>query len=217
MQVYRRTLILAPHTDDAELGAGGTLARLREEGLEMLCVAFSSARESLPAHMPEDALVVEARAAWDVAGMPQEALRILDFPVRKFPQYRQAILEELIAIKREFDPDLVLAPASTDVHQDHHTIHQEALRAFKQTTLLGYELPWNNIHFSADTVIALHARHVDKKVEAIGAYATQAHRPYTQPELIRSWARTRGVVIGAEYAEAFEVSRWVIPLPSERP
>ena len=202
-----RVLALSPHTDDAEMGAGGYLAKLIGHGSRVWIVALSIARESVPAGFAEDVLADEARASSWALGAE---LTVLDYPVRRFPQYRQEILEELIKLKREFKPELVLVHASTDVHQDHHTVYEEAVRAFKDTTLLGYEMPWNNLEFHAQAIVALREGHVAAKIQALSEYKSQRRRHYANGEFIRGWARTRGAAIGAEYAEAFEVVRLVL-------
>ena len=90
-----------------------------------------------------------------------------DFDVRTFPDRRQDILELLVALWDEWRPDVVFQPSHHDVHQDHQTIAQEGLRAFKRTTILGYEIPWNNFDFSYGAYIALEQRHVERKVAAV--------------------------------------------------
>ncbi|MER3409204.1 MAG: hypothetical protein C4306_03670, partial [Thermoleophilia bacterium] len=60
---WKRVLVLAPHTDDGELGCGGTMARLVEEGAEVRYVAFSIAVKSLPPGFPPDTLAREVREA----------------------------------------------------------------------------------------------------------------------------------------------------------
>ena len=101
-------------------------------------------------------------------------------------------------------------PSLHDIHQDHLTIAQEGLRAFKQTTVLGYELIWNNLEFNTGCFVTLSRTHVEAKCNALRAYESQNHRPYMQADFVFSLARTRGVQIGVEYAESFEVMRWTI-------
>ena len=140
----KKVLVLAPHTDDGELGCGGTVARLLEEGCEVHFAVFSTCAESVPAGFPADELKMEFLSAMESYGIPAEQLILFDFQVRHFPAHRQEILEELVRLNRRIVPDLVLAPSLHDVHQDHHTIAEEAIRAFKRTSILGYEEPWNN-------------------------------------------------------------------------
>jgi len=137
----QRALVLAPHTDDGEFGCGGTMARLVEGGCEVRYVAFSIATRSLPPGFPPDTLAREVREATSELGIPESHLTVHDFDVRTFPSRRQEILELLVALWEEWRPDVVFQPSHHDVHQDHQTIAQEGLRAFKRTTILGYEIP----------------------------------------------------------------------------
>lgn len=202
-------LVLAPHTDDGELGCGGAIARFLEEGKEVYYVAFSTCRESVPAGMPEDILKTELLRAMDSFSIPRDHVIILDYPVRQFSAHRQEILDDMIRIGREIQPTVVFAPSQYDVHQDHQTIANEAKRAYKSKTLLGYEEPWNNFTFQNQAYITLEKRHLDAKIQAISCYETQRKRPYASAEFTTSQAHLRGVQIGREYAEVFEVIRWI--------
>ena len=129
--------------------------------------------------------------------------------MRTFPDRRQDILELLIALWEEWQPDAVFQPSLHDIHQDHQVIAAEGLRAFKRTTILGYEIPWNNFDFRYQWYSALEQKHVEKKVAALGKYASQQHRRYADPEYIRTLARMHGVNVNQEYAEVFQVYRVV--------
>src|ERR1700752_253079 len=128
---------LVPHTDDGEFGCGGTMARLREQGVDVRQVAFSTASRSLPPGFPPDTLAREVRAAAAEIGLAEAALTVHDFEVRTFPAARQEILELLIEVARDVKPDAVLLPTVGHIHQDHGVIAAEGLRAFKRTTILG--------------------------------------------------------------------------------
>lgn len=207
----RTVLVLAPHTDDYEIGAGGYIHRLISGGATLHAMAFSTAAESLPAGLPPDTLVHECREAARRLGIPAGNLEILNFPVRRFPEHRQPILELLVAARRRIAPDLVLVHATTDVHQDHQVITQEAIRAFKGTTILGYELPWNDLRFSTQCMVQLSEENLQAKLHALEAYASQMHRAYAKADVPTGLARVRGVSVGFELAEAFEVIRWIQP------
>lgn len=97
MRQIETVLVLAPHTDDAEFGCGGTIAKLVEAGANVRCVAFSAAEESVPKGLPRDVLRGEMRSAMSELGISESQLEILQYPVRHFPQHRQAILEDLVA------------------------------------------------------------------------------------------------------------------------
>jgi LmbE family N-acetylglucosaminyl deacetylase len=205
----KRALVLAPHTDDGEFGCGGTMARLVEGGCEVRYVAFSIATRSLPDGFPPDTLAREVREATSELGIPDSHLTVHDFDVRTFPERRQDILELLVALWEEWHPDVVFQPSRHDVHQDHQTVAQEGLRAFKRTTILGYEIPWNNFDFSYGAYLALERRHVERKVAAVGRYASQQHRRYADEDYIWNLARVHGTNVNREYAEVFEVYRLV--------
>lgn len=206
---FSRVLILAPHTDDAELGCGGSIARFVEEGTEVHVAAFSRAEDSLPPGSAPDMLEVEFRESMARMQVPQSHVRVFGFPVRRFSQHRQDVLETLIKLRREVEPDTVFAPSGHDMHQDHQTIHSEAIRAFKDITVWGYELPWNHVDFSAQAFITLQPRHVERKWEALQAYQSQLRlsRPYFTREFVFGLASLRGVQVKSPYAEAYEVVR----------
>ena len=209
IETWKRVLVLAPHTDDGEFGCGGTMARLVEAGIEVHYVAFSIATRSLPEGFPPDTLAREVRDATAALGIPQAQLTVHDFDVRTFPERRQEILELLVALWEELRPDAVFQPSHHDVHQDHQTVAQEGLRAFKRTTVLGYEIPWNNLDFSYGAYVALEQRHLELKIEALSRYASQQHRRYANPEYVRNLARVHGINVNREYAECFQVYRIV--------
>lgn len=210
LKEFKNILVLAPHTDDGELGAGGFISKAIEEGATVTYVAFSIAEESVPEHLPRDILKTEVQAATAKLGIKKENLIVFNYKVRKLNYARQEILESLIQIRKKKKFDLVLIPSLKDVHQDHQTIAQEGVRAFKNTTILGYELVWNCLSFDTTCFVKLDKTHVEKKYSALQCYESQAGRDYMSHEFVFALAKTRGVQIGAEYAESFEVIRWVI-------
>lgn len=207
--LFKRVLVLAPHTDDAELGCGGSIARMVEEGTSVFVIAFSKAEESVPEGAPKDILEQEFRRAMPRLGIPNENLYVLDYQVRRLNYRRQDVLEDLVRLRREIGPDLVLLPSGNDLHQDHQVVYAEGLRAFKDMSILGYELPWNHVSFSAQAFITLERRHVDAKWNALQAYESQLSlgRPYFAAEFLLGLASVRGTQVKSQYAEAFEVVR----------
>jgi len=210
IQGIDRVLVLAPHTDDGEFGCGGSIARFLEEGKEVYYVAFSTAEKSVPDGWPKNILEEEVRQATHILGIPATNLIIYKYEVRKLNYIRQEILEELVRMKREISPNLVMMPSADDLHQDHQTVAIEGTRAFKQVSLMGYELPWNNITFHTRAFVKLQQSHLEKKIQALKAYRSQSQKDYATEDFIRSWARTRGTQIGTQFAETFEIIRWII-------
>jgi N-acetylglucosamine malate deacetylase 1 len=205
-----RILVLAPHTDDGEFGCGGTIAKYIEQGAEVYYAAFSTAEESVQEPFPKNILEIEVKAATKVLGIKPNHLIIYRYQVRRFAQYRQEILEDLVKLNKELEPQLVFIPSLNDLHQDHTTIANEGLRAFKRTSILCYEMPWNNINFSTQSFVKLNEFHLNQKIEALKCYESQMVRPYASEEFIRSLAITRGTQIGTKYAEVFEIVRWIL-------
>jgi N-acetylglucosamine malate deacetylase 1 len=205
----QRVLVMSPHTDDAELGCGGTMARWIEEGAEVYEAAFSTAELSLPEGSKPYRLKDECHAALDELGVPKENRFIYDFPVRELGYHRQEVLEEMVKLGRAIAPDVVLVPSGADLHQDHAVVHQESVRAFRTTTMLGYELPWNHITFSTEAFVVLEEQHIRRKWAALMKYDSQVEikRPYFRYEAIEAMARVRGLQIKANFAEAFELIR----------
>ncbi|RLC81217.1 MAG: PIG-L family deacetylase [Chloroflexi bacterium] len=206
-----KILVLSPHTDDAELGAGGSIARFLEQGDEILWVVFSSAEESLPTGMPSDTLRLEFQQA--VADLGLANYRVFDFRVRYLFQERQTILEELVQLRNNYNPDLVLTPSTYDHHQDHQVVSDETVRAFKNcASIVGYELPWNHTQFTNPLLIRLDESHMEKKWQMLTRYHSQVikGRPYFSKEFVYGLARVRGCQCNAEYAESFEVIRWIL-------
>ncbi|MBW2037752.1 MAG: PIG-L family deacetylase [Deltaproteobacteria bacterium] len=213
MSSYKKAIVFAPHTDDGEIGCGGTIVKLIEQGWQVYYAAFSIARTSAVENgLPDNILEIEVKAATKVLGICRENLLIYDYPVRRFPEFRQDILEEMIKLRRNIDPDLVFVPSSNDIHQDHQVVASEGLRAFKRHSILGYEEPWNNIVFESRCFIPLEKRHVERKIEALKRYESQRHRNYLTEAAIWGIAEVRGTQLEGGYAEAFEVLRWIVNL-----
>jgi LmbE family N-acetylglucosaminyl deacetylase len=203
-------LVLAPHPDDGEFGCGATLKRLVDQGVSVWYAAFSPCVASLPEGSSPDRLWGELASACRCLGIPEAQILRHDFAVRYFPRDRQDILERLIQIRRQVQPDLVLMPNSDDLHQDHHILHQEGLRAFKHARLLGYELPWNNLHFRSNFHVEVSEAQLDAKFDAVQAYESQRHRVYSDRNFLKGLARVRGVQISKPFAEAFEAIRFMM-------
>jgi LmbE family N-acetylglucosaminyl deacetylase len=205
-----RVLVLAPHTDDGEFGCGATIARLSAKGADVTYVAFSAAEQSVLPHLPADILRTEVYQATERLGIGKDRCIVLDYQVRQFPSNRQRILEELVSLNTRLNPQIVFLPSPTDTHQDHSVIAAEGFRAFKRCSMLGYEVPWNNLDFRTSCFIEISEQHLSSKVDALSMYRSQAHRAYASADFIRSLATVRGVQIGKRYAESFEVIRWVL-------
>jgi LmbE family N-acetylglucosaminyl deacetylase len=207
--MFGKVLVLAPHTDDGELGCGGTIARFIEEGSQVYYAAFSVCELSLPNGLPKNTLEIEVREATKELGVKPENLFLYKYAVRTFSDNRQMILDDLIKLREKLKPELILMPSLQDIHQDHQIIANEGVRAFKKSSILGYEMIWNNLSFNTQVFFVLQDGHVKSKVRALSHYKSQSHRDYLNEDFIRSLAMIRGVQIGEKFAEVFEAVRWI--------
>jgi LmbE family N-acetylglucosaminyl deacetylase len=209
--IPKKVLILSPHPDDAEIGCGGFINKLNNNNHTAIeWVVFSTCDESLPIGCAMGAAVREHNKVINYLGLKSTTLTI---PVRKFPEYRQEILETLIAHREGFNPDLVVCPTLGDLHQDHRTVAEEAVRAFKcHASIIGYELPADHLSFTPNLFVEISEYDLDEKGNMFSFYESQLvkERQWNNFDYIRSVARLRGTTIGVEYAEAFEIYRWRI-------
>jgi len=204
--MFKRVLVLSPHPDDADFGAGGYISKLLQQNIDLTWVVFSSCDESLPNGFDKGSALKEFE---EMTLHHAVNSIILDYPVRHFPSYRQEILESLCELGRLYGPNLVLCPCLGDLHQDHATIAQEAFRAFKYVSVLGYEIFWNNTCFSPNYFVPLSKQEVDAKWDMCSHYKSQLFKGKIHKEIVFSLAEVRGSMINRPYAEAFEVIRMV--------
>ena len=130
-----RLLCLGAHSDDIEIGCGGTILALldRYEHVSVLWVVFSSS----------DARAVEARASADafLGGARRRDVQVKNFRDGYFPFQGERIKEDFEAIKQRFDPDLILTHYRDDRHQDHRLISDLTWNTFRNHLILEYEIP----------------------------------------------------------------------------
>lgn len=205
-----RVLFLGPHTDDVERGSGGTLIRFLRQKYKITIAVFSTASDSLPKGWPKDTLKNEFLTIADALKVDKV---VFDFRVRYLNFCRQRILEELVKMNIEFRPNLVIGPSLNDYHQDHQTVATEMVRAFKRSaSIICYELPWNHLTFSTQFFVKLSKKDIELKFKLLKNYRSQLilNKEYFSKEFVFGLAKTRGVQCDAEYAESFEVLRWMI-------
>ncbi|WP_110239746.1 PIG-L deacetylase family protein [Nocardioides gilvus] len=203
----KRVLAIGAHTDDIELGCGATLSRLHREGATIATAAFSRAELSRPPGTPEDVMELEYRAAMKTLGIDTINTYCFNKPVRNFGSHRQEILDTLIDLRREFNPDLILTMNSCDTHQDHEVVHAESVRAFRNRNILGYQTPWNSRRLITNFFVEVGRADIEKKILMLKSYRTQheLERPYVQRDSLEASGKFYGLQSGLEFAEAFEV------------
>lgn len=184
-----RILVLAPHVDD-ELNCGGLVARVTAAGGHATVLACSPCYASVPPGFPAEQVLREFYAS---CGLLRAYNIVGDWPVRQFPEYRQDILDTFRRVGIDVRPTIVCCPSSTDSHQDHRVVHEEAVRAFRNCSLLiGWESPNNQRVSRVDTFAELEQGHIEDKVCAWKCYETQHHRTHHDEAFVRSLAIVRG-------------------------
>jgi LmbE family N-acetylglucosaminyl deacetylase len=193
----KRTLLISPHSDDIELGAGGTVSRLLRDRCEIRWVVVGQ---------PEESRLLEQRAVFEDLGVAN--FEFYGYGDRFLELDRGEILDRLDAERDTFQPDLVIGPPN-DLHQDHRTVFNEMSRAFRTSgSLICYE-PWMNQSFSPQFYVSIEAADLAAKQAMVGRYTTQNNKVYTDVEYLRCRAVLRGAQCDSEFAEAFEIVRWI--------
>ena len=202
---------MGAHTDDVELGCGGTLSRLLEEGVNVHVAVFSTVNPSNPGWP----LAAEFMRSMEVLGVSRDNQFIDQFKMRELSTARQQVLDSLYKIKDQINPDLVFLPSQNDIHRDHSTVSKEGIRAFKNVTILAYELPWSNFDFKTQAFFKLKQSHVHKKITCLNAYDSQKQKDYMTPEFTMAASRMRGALINTKYAEVFEMVRLIVGMNND--
>lgn len=202
--VDKTVLAIAPHIDDVELGAGATIHHLSRRNT-IYYVGLS-----LPPLVERDVFMEEFQSSVRYLGLDAKNIILRNYDPRNLFDSRSEILQLFYDLNKQLHPDLIFLPNSRDIHQSHEVVFAEGRRAFKYGSLLGYELPWNNMEFSMDTFITLTKEDVDAKIRAINCYKTQKHRMFFANDIVGDLARVRGKQIGHEFAECFELIRLII-------
>ncbi|HSB00655.1 MAG TPA: PIG-L deacetylase family protein [Anaerolineales bacterium] len=200
----KRVLFLGAHPDDIELGCGALIHHIVKQ-TEILCVTLSDNQKN-PALKNVKA---EQYQAMEVLGVPEKKMLFGPFTTRVFPDARQEILEYFLQLRREFNPDLIFVHSKQDVHQDHLTMTDEALRAFRGITVLGFDVVRSSYGFFPHFLVEITEEDVNKKIEALSKYETYRDRYYFNSELTRSIMVRHGALAECPFAEGFDILRIV--------
>lgn len=205
MRFYgRKVLFLGAHPDDIELGCGALLAHIASQA-EVLCVTLSDNQKN-PALKD---LVGEHRRSMAELGVGPERIVLGGFETRYFPRDRQQILEYLYDLNRQHRPDIVFVHTQSDIHQDHGVTTVEAMRAFRGTTVLGFDVLRSSYGFFPQFLVEVTAADAEKKVRALRQYTTYCDKYYFDPDVIRATLIRQGALAEVPFAEGFDAIRVV--------
>jgi N-acetylglucosamine malate deacetylase 1 len=200
----KRVLFLGAHPDDIELGCGALLHHIVKQ-TDVLCVTLSDNQKNPDLKNVKD----EHYKAMSVLGVPKEKVEFGPFTTRIFPNERQEILEYFLKLRKIFQPDIIFVHSGQDVHQDHNTVTDEALRAYRGITVLGFDVVRSSYDFFPHFLVEVTEEDVNKKVEALAQYETYRDRYYFNAELTRSIMVRHGALAECPFAEGFDILRIV--------
>ena len=198
----KRVCFIGAHPDDIELGAGALIAHIVHQ-TEVLCVTLSDNQKN-----PDlQNLVEEHYRSMAVLGVSRDKVILKDFETRRFPHARQEILEFMVSLKKSFNPDLVFVHTKSDIHQDHQTVMEEGLRAFRGITVLGFDVLRSSYGFFPNFLVGVTEEDVNKKIQALEEYKTYHSKYYFDPAITRSTLIRHGALAERPFAEGFDILR----------
>jgi LmbE family N-acetylglucosaminyl deacetylase len=205
MQFYgKRVLFIGAHPDDIELGAGALLHHIAPVS-DVLCVTLSDNQKN-----PQLKTVVEEHyKSMKVLGVMKDKVIVGKFVTRNFPDARQEILEFMLKLRNEFVPDVIFVHSRQDVHQDHNVVTDEALRAYRGITVLGFDVIRSSHGFFPHFLVEVNEADVDRKIQALAQYKTYADKYYFSAELLRAIMVRHGALAEIPFAEGFDILRIV--------
>lgn len=205
MTFYGETLLfIGAHPDDIELGCGALIAEVGDRA-NVVCVTLSDNQEN--PDLPN--LVAEHKNSMSILGVKPENDILRKFTTRRFQSARQEILEEMLALKKTYHPEAVFVHTSQDIHQDHKTITEEALRAFRGTTVLGFDVLRSSYGFFPNFLVDVSEESVQTKINALKAYTTYQDRYYFDEKILYATAIRHGALAERPFAEGFDILRIV--------
>lgn len=200
----KKVLFLGAHPDDIEIGCGALIHHIVQQ-TEILCVTLSDNQKN-----PDLKNVMDEHfRSMQVLGVSEERIVLGPFQTRVFPNSRQEILEYFLQLRKDFQPDLIFTHSKQDVHQDHNTMTDESLRAFRGITVLGYDVVRSSHGFFPHFLVEVTEEDVNAKIKALAEYETYRDRYYFNAELTRSIMVRHGALAERPFAEGFDILRIV--------
>jgi N-acetylglucosamine malate deacetylase 1 len=197
-------LCIGAHPDDIELGCGALITEISGR-TNVVCVTLSDNQEN--PDLPN--LVEEHRESMAILGVKPDNDILYPFTTRRFQSVRQEILEVFIGLKEKYHPEVVFVHTAQDIHQDHKTVTEEALRAFRGTTLLGFDVLRSSYGFFPHFLVEVSEESVNTKIKALNAYKTYSDKYYFDNNILYATAIRHGALAERPFAEGFDILRIV--------
>jgi len=198
----KRVCFFGAHPDDIEIGCGALISHIADQ-TDLRVVTLSDNQKN-----PQLTNVVDEHyRSMKILGVPEEKIIVGNFETRRLPQFRQEILAFILEIRNSFNPDMVFLHTKSDLHQDHATVTEEGLRAFRGTTVLGYDVIRSSYGFFPHFLVEVNEMDVQKKIQALAEYHTYDDKYYFDPDLTRSILVKNGALAERKFAEGFDILR----------
>jgi LmbE family N-acetylglucosaminyl deacetylase len=200
----KRVLFLGAHPDDIELGCGALIHHIKTFS-DVLCVTLSDNQKN-----PLLKNVLEEHyKSMKLLGVPKEKIILGQFTTRIFHDSRQEILEYFLKLRRDFNPDIIFVHSKQDIHQDHNTMTEEALRAFRGITVLGFDVVRSSYGFFPHFLVEVTEEDVNAKLDALSQYETYQEKYYFNRDVLRATMIRHGTLAECSFAEGFDILRIV--------
>jgi LmbE family N-acetylglucosaminyl deacetylase len=197
----RTVLCLGAHSDDLEIGCGGTVLTLSERDPEVRfhwCVFSAEGMRADEARWAAETFLAAAR---------HKTIEVLDFRGSYFPWIGAEIKDKFEALKAEVRPDVILTQYGGDLHQDHRALAELTWNTWRDHLVLEYEIPkYDGGLGSPNVFVPLTANVRDRKiVHVLSCFPSQTARPWFTADTFAGLMRLRGVECNAPEgsAEAF--------------
>ena len=196
----KNVIAVGAHPDDIEVTCGAFVKKLTETSDVYYIVATTTQEQPTNKNIVRELNCCAER-------MQIKELKILDFPNSKLPNYSSEIREILYDLNKKLMPELVICPSTGEIHQDHKALSDESIRAFRNTSILGWIFEWSNFTVVPNFFFSLTKEQFMEKVRLVKMYRSQKSRSYAK--LFLSSMAVNGARVGVKWAEGLEVIRWV--------
>ncbi len=208
-----KVLVISAHADDAELGAGGAIAKHVGEGAEvrMLLITHSgysdyNGNELRSKHTAEQ----ESKKSTEILGIHQ--VDCLNYETKEVV-YDVRLIEDINKYVDAYKPDIIYTHWEGDANQDHEAIAKATfIGARNYSKILKYKSNWHtsSTHYKDNFYVDI-TEYIEKKMLAINEHKSEVNkRGKVWQDYFLAEARKNGIQIGTEFAEAFEIHKWVM-------
>ncbi|NND71970.1 MAG: PIG-L family deacetylase [Rhodothermales bacterium] len=205
-----RIMFIGAHSDDIEIGCGGTILKLLSERpeIEITWVVLSSNKRRR--------LEAEKSASRFLSAASSKAVRFGSFTDGFFPSEKAAIKGFFESELKGLNPDIIFTHTRGDLHQDHQVVNQLTWNTFRNQLIFEYEIPkYDGDMGNPNVFVSLTESQLDDKLETLlDVFSSQGNRHWFRDSLFRGIAAIRGMQCAAPsgYAEAFYSRKIVLEL-----